>query len=93
MKKFIYPLAVTMLALVSCKKDYTCSCTNTTVENSISNSSTSITKNETTYKDVTKAFMSSKAECFSTEDTWTTQDWLTGELVNVTRTNDCLIEK
>jgi hypothetical protein len=33
MKKFIFPLAVITLTLVSCKKDYSCTCTETDVYN------------------------------------------------------------
>lgn len=40
MKKIIFPLAVVALALVSCKKDYSCSCTETESFNGASDVST-----------------------------------------------------
>ena len=68
MKKFIYPLAVTMIALVSCKKDYTCSCSNTRVETTGSSSTSSVSSSKITVKDVKKSFIEDKYECYSTTD-------------------------
>ena len=100
MKKIIYPIALIAFALVSCKKDYTCSCTSTQVTSSPSSgTSTSSSTSNTTFKDVKKSFMSEKAECFSTVNSYTYETTvfvggtLTTETVTVTNTNDCSIEK
>ncbi|MBL1280650.1 MAG: hypothetical protein COA33_010270 [Fluviicola sp.] len=100
MKKIIYPIALVAFALVSCKKDYTCSCTETSISTSPSNGSTSSTSSsKTTFKDVKKSFMSNKAECFSTTSSYTYETTVfsggvpTTETVKVTNTNDCSIEK
>lgn len=100
MKKIIYPLAVTMLALVSCKKDYTCSCTNTRIETVGSTSTSSVSSSKITVKDVKKSFITDKYECHNTVDKYS-YETITGfdgggnpiyETVNVTSTHDCSIE-
>ncbi len=92
MKKFILPLGVVALTLVSCKKDYTCSCTNTRIETVNGESTSETSTNKTTFKDVKKSFVEEKAECYSTEDSYSYTNFL-GDQVNVKRTNDCSIEK
>lgn len=91
MKKFILPLGVVALTLVSCKKDYTCSCTNTRVETTNGTSTSTTSTNSTTFKDVKKSFVEDKAECYKTEDSYTYTDFL-GDQVNVTSTYDCSID-
>lgn len=100
MKNLIYPIALVAFALVSCKKDYTCSCTNTSISTSPTNGTTSSTSSsKTTVKDVKKSFMSEKLECFSTTSSYSYETTVypggvpTTETVKVTNTNDCSIEK
>ena len=101
MKKIIYPLAVTMLALVSCKKDYTCSCTNTRIETSDSGSTSSVSSSKITVKDVKKSFIQDKYECYSTANKYTNESFVGWDInsdpiyetVNISTTNECSIEK
>lgn len=71
--------AFAVLALASCKKDYVCSCTNSSsLAGSVS------TTSETTYVKTTKGV--AKKSCFKT-----TQDHNTGG-VSYTTTKDCKIK-
>tara|TARA_B100001173_G_C15710895_1_gene430182 strand:- start:81 stop:323 length:243 start_codon:yes stop_codon:yes gene_type:complete len=65
MKKYIALFGAISVALFSssCKKDFVCECTSTNSTSTVANVST------TTVKDATKK--QAKAQCISTEDTWT----------------------
>lgn len=94
MKKVILPLAATLVLFASCKKDYTCTCNNTTTSQPTGGSAT-VTSSTDTYvvKDVKKSVVSDKLECYSTEYSYTYDDWFTGDPVLVTVENDCEISK
>lgn len=71
MKKIILPSLFGLLLLGACKKDYTCTCSTTSTTTDSSGSSVDVTSDKTTYTKVSKKFMTDKAECYSTERTYT----------------------
>lgn len=83
MKK-IFIITGAALAMVSCSKDYTCSCTNT----SSSNGNANVTTDEYTLKQVTKKYVESSQECVSYESQSVSQN---GDLS--TNTVDCTISE
>lgn len=94
MKKIFIPLAAGVLLFASCKKDYTCSCTTTHVEQPQGQSSTTTTSTTTTkVLDVKKSFVADKMECYSNEYTYSYDDWFSGDPIAVTVTNTCEISK
>jgi hypothetical protein len=98
MKKIILPALLGVVLFSSCRKDYTCECVNKSVA---SNGESSMYTNTTNYKDVKKSFVTDKAECYSTEYDYTTEQF-TGidpitfepiyENIKVTVTSDCSIK-
>ena len=71
MKKIILPSLFGLLLLGSCKKDYTCSCVSTSTRTDSSGSSVDVSNDKMTFTKVSKKFMTDKAECYSTENTYT----------------------
>ena len=68
MKKIILPALFGVMLLASCKKDYTCECTNVRTEVGVESGSESSTNTyKTVYKDVSKKYMSNAGGCYSTE--------------------------
>jgi hypothetical protein len=63
MKKLILPALLGVVMLASCKKDYTCECTSTYVNNGVSISST----DKTVYKSTTKKSVDYSGACISYE--------------------------
>ena len=71
MKKIILPSLFGLLLLGSCKKDYSCTCVSTSTRTDSSGPSVDVTNDKVTYTKVSKKFMTDKAECYSTESTYT----------------------
>lgn len=71
MKKIILPSLFGLLLLGSCKKDYSCTCVSTSTRTDSSGPSVDVTNDKVTYTKVSKKFMTNKAECYSTESTYT----------------------
>jgi len=71
MKKIILPSLFGLLLLGSCKKDYTCSCVSTSTRTDSSGPSVDVSNDKVTFTKVSKKFMTDKAECYSTESTYT----------------------
>lgn len=74
MKKSISIIAMVFLALVACKKDRTCTCTNTTIsqtstEPGYTYTSQPSTTSKTTYKDIKKKNVNAQL-CVSDESTY-----------------------
>jgi hypothetical protein len=101
MKKIILPAFACVLLLASCKKDYTCECTQQSVYSAPSGSETYTSSSNTTYAGVTKKFVQDKAECYSAEYNDSYESFVgydvnfnpIYETVNVTVTNTCTISK
>ena len=85
MKKILI-LALAVVALASCKKDYTCACTET--ETDVSAGTTDVYTSEVTIKDVSKKTVESSSECVSYDETYVDEDGDT-----YTYTVDCTITK
>ena len=86
MKKVLFVAALGMLTLASCKKDYTCACTET--ETDVSAGTTDVYTSEVTIKDVSKKTVESSSECVSYDETYVDEDGDT-----YTYTVDCTITK
>ena len=104
MKKIILPSLFGLLLLGSCKKDYTCSCTSTSTRTDSSGPSVDVSNDKMTFTKVSKKFMTDKAECYSTENTYTDAEGealgfnlSTGEMmygpVTYSTVNTCTISK
>jgi hypothetical protein len=85
MKKILI-LSLAVVALASCKKDYTCACTETDVD--VSAGTTDVYTSEVTIKDVSKKTVESSSECVSYDETYVDEDGDT-----YTYTVDCTITK
>lgn len=84
MKKILI-LALAVVALASCKKDYTCACTETDTDSS---GNTDVYTSEVTIKDVSKKIVESASECVSYNSTYVDQS---GD--SFTTKVDCTITK
>ena len=103
MKKIILPSLFGLLLLGSCKKDYTCSCVSTSTTTDSSGPSVDVSNDKVTFTKVSKKFMTDKAECYSTESTYTDAqgeefyNWMTNEYtygpVTYSTVNTCTISK
>ncbi len=82
--KTIIIASLAILALSSCKKDYTCECTETDTYSGNTNVSISTTQ----LKDVKKKMVESSSDCVSSESIYTDSD---GDVS--TSTIDCTIKK
>ncbi len=71
MKKIILLAAVATLGLASCKKDYSCTCTNTDVTTITGGASTTTTDAAVTTKYLETKKGYAKGNCVSTETTYT----------------------
>lgn len=100
MKRVFLPLIACTVVLVSCKKDYTCSCTETVTETSANWNEVYTSTSTTTVKGVKKKFVEDELECYTTEYSEVEPDVYVGldnngfpifEDVTVTYTNDCSI--
>lgn len=83
MKKIIFA-SIAVMALVSCKKDYTCECTETYTSNGTTETSVS----SVVIKDVSKKTINNASECVSYEETSTNSNGS----IYITKV-DCTIEK
>lgn len=92
MKKITLPVLAGMVLLVSCKKDYTCSCSNIHTETVQGSATVTTSSSNTTFKDVKKSFAEDKYECYKESNTYTYENWQQ-ETVTVTDEWDCKLEK
>ncbi len=77
MKKIILPALFGVMLLASCKKDYTCECTNVRTEVGVeSGTVVSNSSGSTTLNDVTKKQVKNKLECYSTESKYSGEAYL-----------------
>lgn len=101
MKKVFLPLFACSMVLFSCKKDYTCSCTETETQTSANWNEVYTSTSSTTVKGVKKKFVEDELECYSTEYSEVIPDYYVGiingvptfEDVTITVSNDCTISK
>ncbi len=102
MKKVLLPLVACSFVLFSCKKDYTCECTETQSATSASLNEVDISNSSITVTGVTKKFVQDELECYTTESTEIVPDEFVGydeffdpiyETVTYTNRNECTISK
>lgn len=97
MKIYLYILTLSLTALASCKKDYTCQCTTTSVEPAYSNGSTVNTPGNTTISNSTNFVRDTKkkatASCEGNSQTYTyTSPYSSYGQGNTVTTIDCQLK-
>ena len=102
MKKTLLPIVAFSFVLFSCKKDYTCECTETQTATSASLNEIDVTTSTVTVNGVTKKFVQDELECYTTESSEIVPNEFVGydqffqpiyETVTYTNRNECTITK